>query len=323
MTNSQTVTLHDLEPETADVVDEVLEGLQQPQKSIPSKYLYDDRGAELFEEIEELEDYYPTRTEIGILQEYMSEITELLGPKGMLIEFGSGSGRKTRLLLRHLKDPVAYVPVDISRDQLLETAREIADQMPDMDVIPVCADYMRSISLPDIERATRRNIAFFPGSTIGNFEPAVAREFLMRIGAICRPRGGLLIGVDLKKDRRIIEAAYNDARGITAAFNLNLLTHLNREIGLDLDPKDFRHHAFYNTAEGRVEMHLISECPQSFSLDGTTISLEEGESICTEYSYKYSLAEFRALAESAGFHVDHVWTDSGNYFSVQYLTPMS
>ncbi len=321
MPDSSAVILHDLEPETDEIVDEVLEGLQRPQKSIPSKYLYDERGAELFEEIEELEEYYPTRTEMGILEEHLDEISELLGPDCLLIEFGSGSGRKTRLLLRRLEDPIAYVPVDISKDQLLATARSIAEQIPGLEVIPVCADYMQSISLPDIERATRRNIAFFPGSTIGNFEPDIARNFLMRIGALCRPRGGLLIGVDLKKDPALIEAAYNDERGTTAAFNLNLLTHLNREIGLGVNPSDFHHRAFYNAAEGRVEMHLVSKRPQTLSVDGTTVTIAEGESICTEYSYKYSLAEFSALARSAGFHVERVWTDDRELFSVQYLVP--
>lgn len=322
MSNSQPQPLRDRHPEDHIVEEEIFEGLQQPQKSIPSKYLYDERGAELFEEIETLDEYYPTRTEMEILEENMDEITELLGPGCLLVEFGSGSGRKTRLLLEHLEEPVAYVPIDISKEQLRETARDIADRVAGLKVIPVCADYMQTIRLPDIERSTRRNIAFFPGSTIGNFEPDLARKFLMRIGAICRPRGGLLIGVDLKKDRRIIEAAYNDDRGTTAVFNLNLLTHLNREIGFGADPLDFRHHAFYNSSEGRVEMHLVSQRPQTLSVNGTTVTLEEAESILTEYSYKYSLDEFEALASSAGFHVERVWTDADDMFSVQYLVPL-
>lgn len=318
--SADSVRLFDHQPETGDFLEEVMEGLQDRPRSIPSKYLYDQRGAELFEKICTLPEYYPTRTELAIMREHGAEMAELLGPHCLLIEYGTGEGIKTRLLLEKMEDPVAYVPVDISREQLLETAEQLRTRFADLEILPVCADYTEPFPLPGIKRETRRNVAYFPGSTIGNFEPEFARRFLSHIAESCSPRGALLIGVDLQKDREILEAAYNDDQGVTAEFNRNVLAHVNRELGADFDLERFAHRAFYNEEEGRIEMHLVSQTEQQVHLDGERILLEEGETICTEYSYKYTLEGFAELAEAAGFEVSRVWTDPDELFSVQYLT---
>lgn len=314
------VRIRDHQPETGDFREEVLLGLSERPRSLPTKYLYDERGAELFEEICTLPEYYPTRTELAIMRAHGDAIVDRLGPECLLVEYGTGEGIKTRLLLEKLERPVAYVPVDIARAQLGETARELSDRFPDLRVLPVCADYTRPVPLPDVERETRRNVVYFPGSTIGNFEPAFARRFLGHVRAMCRPRGALLIGVDLQKDRATLEDAYNDECGVTAAFNRNLLVRINRELGADFDVDRFRHRAFYDEDAGRIEMHLVSEADQTVHLDGTELSFREGESICTEYSYKYTLEGFAELAEAAGLSVEEVWTDPDELFSVQYLT---
>jgi dimethylhistidine N-methyltransferase len=319
--SSSSARFEDRAPARSDFRREVLSGLAAAQKEIPCKYLYDERGSRLFEEICELDEYYPTRTELGIMRESIGEIAELLGPECLLIEYGSGSSLKTRILLDHMKDPAGYMPIDISRDHLLQAAEALRRRYPALDIHPVCADYTAELDLPETRRRSARRIVYFPGSTIGNFEPAPAEAFLKRIGRVCGRNGALLIGVDLEKDEEILEAAYDDARGVTAAFNLNLLERVNRELGADFDLDLFRHDARFSPTHGRVEMHLVSLEDQSVRIGDVEVDFEEGESIWTESSYKHSVEGFEALAAGAGFQVQRVWTDPDELFSVQYLTP--
>jgi len=314
------LALHDFEPEVDRFRDEVLAGLHQAQKAIPCKYFYDEHGSHLFDQICELDEYYPTRTEMAIMCDHVAEMAELLGRGCMLIEYGSGSSVKTRILLDHLCAPAAYVPLDISREHLLRSAAKLAVAYPRLKVLPVCADYTTRFELPPCPRPVARKVVYFPGSTIGNFEPEYALGFLRHIAQTCGAGGGLLIGVDLKKDVRVLEPAYNDARGITAAFNLNLLRRINGELGADFQLDQFRHHAFYNEEAGRVEMHLVSLRAQTVHLADAVIALRPGESIHTENSYKYALAQFAGLAQQAGFKTWKVWTDRRQLFSVHYLT---
>jgi dimethylhistidine N-methyltransferase len=311
------------EPWTPDPVflRDVLAGLSRPDKHLPCKYFYDKRGSELFDQICDLPEYYPTRCELAILERHGADIAALLGNDCTLIEYGTGSGRKTRLLLDRLEGWPAYIPVDISRDCLYRTAKELAHDYPHVNVTPLCADFTRPFALPrtgEIEKG--RRTVYFSGSTIGNFLPPEATRLLRHIATLVGPGGGLLIGVDLKKSRSILEPAYDDARGVTAAFNLNLLARINRELGADFVLQHFRHRAIWNEPDGRIEMHLVSQKAQVVRLAGQRFSLEEGESICTEYSHKYSLEDFRDLASAAGLHVREVWTDAEGLFSVQYAS---
>jgi dimethylhistidine N-methyltransferase len=312
--------LQDFAPATESFHREVLDGLRMPNKELPCKFFYDERGSQLFEEICQLEEYYPTRTELAIMRECAGEMALRIGNACLLIEFGSGSGVKTRLLLDELHDPVAYVPIDISREHLVCTATELAVAYPDLEVIPVCADYTADYELPTPRRATARRVICFPGSTIGNFHRPRAVEFLAHLREVCGEDGGLLIGVDLKKNRETLERAYDDAKGVTAAFNRNLLTRINRELGANFDLRKFRHEAVYDERAGRVEMHLVSLADQTVELGDESFAFEAGEGIRTECSYKYDLDDFRSLADAAGFRVDDVWTDSEARFSVQYLS---
>jgi dimethylhistidine N-methyltransferase len=298
---------------------EVLAGLSRPHRQLPCKYFYDERGSRLFDEICELEEYYLTRCELAILRRHAGEMAGRIGPGCALIEYGSGSSLKTRLLLDRLERPAAYVPVDISGEHLLHSARQLARAYPGLEVAPVCADFTRPFTLPTLRGAPRRRVVYFSGSTVGNFGPAEATALLAGIARLCGPGGGLLIGVDLKKGRAILGPAYDDARGVTAAFNLNLLARINRELGADFDLSRFRHHAFYNEGAGRIEMHLVSLAAQTVHVGGAAFELAEGETICTEYSYKYGLDEFRDLAARAGLALEQVWTDQKGLFSVQYL----
>jgi dimethylhistidine N-methyltransferase len=237
-----------------------------------------------------------------------------------VVECGSGSSIKTRYLLDRLPEPAGYVPIDISCDHLHRSAAAIAAAYPGLEVLPVCADYTRNFELPKTGRSARRRAAYFPGSTIGNLQPDRAVLFLQRLTRVCGPGGALLIGIDLQKDVEMLELAYNDRAGVTAAFNLNLLARINRELGADFELEQWRHLAFYDRAAGRIEMHLVSLRPQVVTVEGARFSFERGETILTEYSYKYSLAQFAALAEQAGFRVEQVWTDDAPLFSVEYLT---
>jgi dimethylhistidine N-methyltransferase len=314
------ISLHDLSPTQSASVDEVLRGLRSPQKELPCKLFYDKFGSELFERITALDEYYPTRAEQRIMRAAAAEIAGALGPECVLIEYGSGSSQKTRILLDHLQQPAGYVPIEISREQLREAASALAAAYPDLLVVPVCADYTTSIQLPPVVPVGKRRVAYYPGSTIGNFTPEDARRFLSKILSVCGPDGGLLIGVDLKKDPLMLHRAYNDALGVTAAFNLNILARLNRDLAADFALEQFRHYAFYNPVFARVEMHLVSLRTQSVHVAGVPIHFTRGESIWTEASYKYNPPEFAALAASAGWHVEQFWTDDRGLFSVQYLT---
>jgi dimethylhistidine N-methyltransferase len=314
------IDLHDYAPTPDSFLEELVRGLSATPKTIPSKFFYDEAGARLFDEICALDEYYPTRTEIAILERHGTEMAAELGAGCRLVEFGSGAGVKTRILLDHLNRPAAYLPVDISRAQLLETAALLARDYPALEVLPVCADYSRPFRVPCPKRPVVRTVAFFPGSTIGNFEPDAAEGFLRRVADLVGYEGGLLIGVDLKKDHARLDRAYNDARGVTAAFNLNLLARANRELGADFSPDGFRHHAFYDAAHGRIEMHLVSRWSQTVRLGGRTFAFAAGEHVITEYSYKYSREEFRRLAARAGFALARVWTDADDLFAVYYLT---
>jgi len=300
-------------------LDELLDGLRQPEMTISPKYFYDERGSQLFEEITRLPEYYPTETELGIMRDNIDEIAELVGRQASLIEYGSGSSLKTRILLENLDELAAYVPVDISQDHLLESAQQIREEFPDLDVLPVVADFTQPFELPSPKVMPVRNIVYFPGSTIGNFTHDAAQELLRVMYGEAGAGGALLIGVDLQKDPAIIELAYNDSAGITAEFNRNMLHHLNREFGADFDPDAFAHRAEYNEGEGRVEIRLVSEQDQEFTLGRESFSIDKDEAILTEYSHKYTLEGFAALAEAAGFRVARVWMDAERLFSVQYL----
>lgn len=297
--------------------EEVLDGLRKSPKHLPSKFFYDARGSKLFDRICELEEYYLTRTEAAIMRQRIDEMVDALGPECLLLEYGSGSSLKTRILLDHLEEPAGYVPIDISREHLLEAAATLQSRYPLLPIIPVCADYTASFSVPDV--GARRTVVYFPGSTIGNFTRSEASAFLEHLAEVCGPGGGLLLGVDLKKDVEVIEAAYNDREGVTAAFNKNMLRHINRELDGTFDLDRFVHRAFYDADRGRIEMHLVSQADQHVFVDGEEIAFRAGEPIVTEYSYKYSLEEVGTMARRAGFTVEQVWTDEEDYFSVQFL----
>lgn len=300
------------------MLEEVLDGLQQPHKQLPSKYFYDERGSELFEQITYLPEYYLTQTERAILEQNLDDISRYFDSNTMLIELGSGSSAKTRLLLNQLSELSAYVPVDISEEYLLKVVNQLRREYPRISIIPVFADYTSHFELPNLGRATQQQIVFFPGSTIGNFNPRKAQGFLENIASLTNDNAGLLIGVDLKKDSAILEAAYNDKKGLTAQFNKNILERLNRELDANFDIDHFAHHAFYNEEQGRIEMHLVSQEEQTIAMDGQEFHFDKEESIHTENSYKYSLGEFEDLV-SNWYSVDQVWTDAKNYFSLQFL----
>jgi L-histidine Nalpha-methyltransferase len=311
---------YDMQPSTDDFREAVIEGLSHRPKSLPPKFFYDERGSLLFDAITELPEYYPTRTEIELLRGHGMDIARRLGSDILLVELGSGSDVKIRALLRALR-PAAYMPIDISREHLFQSARRIAADFPGIQVYAVCADYSCPLCLPDVTDAHRR-VAFFPGSSIGNFDPAQARSLLKQIGSLLGAGGQLLIGVDLKKDAGILNSAYNDAQGITAAFNQNLLVRINRELDADFDLDAFRHQAYYNSNRGRVEMHLTAASPQRVHIDGHHFDFQAGESLHTEDSYKYSIEEFSNLAAQADFASEQVWQDEQQLFSVHCLRVM-
>lgn len=295
----------------------VLEGLSRRQKAIPSRYFYDERGSALFDQICALDEYYPTRTEVAILKTCCGEIGRMLPSETAVIEMGSGSSHKVRPLLDALKTPSAYVPVDISREHLIASARALARQYPQLAVIPVWSDFAQSVAMPDLPATSR--LIFFPGSTIGNFTPEAAAALLAGWSRHIGLGGHLIIGVDLKKDPERLQAAYDDSAGVTAAFNLNLLARVNRELGATFDLGAFTHRAVYDAVKGRVEMHLVSSTDQRVRVDDRAFSFAAGETIHTENSYKYSIAEFQDLARAAGYHPLAVFTDSATLFSVHVL----
>ena len=312
-------SLLNFEPTTELFLDEVREGLRAPRRRLPCKYLYDERGSRLFDEICETRAYYLTRTELAIMQRHGAEMAEQIGPGVMLVEYGSGSSTKTRILLDHLDDPVAYVPVDISREHLQRSADRLSRIYPHLEVLPVCADFTEAFDLPIAERSPTHSATYFPGSTIGNFHADAARAILARITPLCGAGGGLLIGIDLQKDPATIEAAYNDAKGVTAEFNLNLLRRINRELDGNFDVDQFEHLAVYNTERRRVDISLVSRCDQAVTVSGETFEFVDGEAISTEYSYKYTVDGFAAMAADVGLTLRRFWTDEKRLFGVLHF----
>jgi dimethylhistidine N-methyltransferase len=302
----------------ADDLAEILQGLRQSPKVLSPKFFYDEVGSQLFEKITELPEYYLTRTELSIMRKHIGEIVDLIGPHASLIEFGSGSSMKTRILLEHLDRLAAYVPVDISRDHLVAAAEALALEFPHIEVLPVAADFTQSFDLPRPRVMPLRNIAYFPGSTIGNFLPRAAQALLEVMYQEAKEDGALLIGVDLRKDKAILERAYNDSAGVTARFNLNILRRLNKEFSANFDLNRFEHRAVYQASPGRIEMHLVSTCRQTVRVANEDFHFEEGEFIRTECSHKYALEEFAEMSRRAGFVVHTVWMDPDRLFSVQY-----
>lgn len=300
------------------MLEEVMNGLGKPQKSLPSKYFYDERGSQLFEQITRLDEYYPTRTEMAIMQENMPEIIRQFRGDTVLVELGSGSSKKTKLLLDHLPHITAYIPVEISEQFLLSVVENLQVEYPELIIKPINADYTHPFQVPEIEKPYSHFVVFYPGSTIGNFHPSQARHFLASISAMMDQGGSMLIGVDLKKDKKVLEAAYNDKQGLTARFNKNILRHINRVLDTDFSLEKFRHCAIYNEDKGRIEMHLVSKTDHEVTIAGEHFHFAEDEYIHTENSYKYSLNEFEELV-SDWFTVEKIWTDQQNYFSLQYL----
>ncbi len=298
----------------------VLGGLFNRPRTLPPALFYDATGAALFEKISDLPEYYPTRTECSILEQHAGDLARHAGANVALIEYGSGEGVKVQFLLDHLEAPVAYIPVDVSCEQLNEVARKRSAQFPDLQVLPVCADYTRPFELPGLPPRTRR-VAFFPGSTIGNFHPTEASAFLHRIRHATGTDGGLILGVDRRKDERVLHAAYNDSAGVTAQFNLNALSHLNHQLGANFNLDNFRHVAFFNDEASRIEMHLESVVDQQVIVDGNEISFEAGETIHTESSYKYDEQRLVALVEGSGFCIEELYTDEREWFWVAWLRP--
>jgi dimethylhistidine N-methyltransferase len=313
------VSFHDLAPKQESFAEALAAGLARPQKSVPPKFLYDERGAELFGRITQLEEYYPTRTEVGILTARAAEIAAAIGPEAELIEFGASSSSKARILLRALERPVAYVPIDVSADHLRQAARDIAADFPGLKVVAVCADYTEPFELPAEVMGAARRVGFFPGSTIGNLEPEAAAAFLKMWARLLGPRGGMIVGVDLRKDRQVLERAYNDAQGVTAAFSGNILARANRELGACFNPEAFMHEAVWDEAASRIAIYQRSLKDQTVTLDGRAYAFAAGERLHTEYSYKYALEDFAALAARAGYATRQVWTDEERLFSVHDL----
>jgi dimethylhistidine N-methyltransferase len=307
-----------LAPAQADLLADVLAGLRGSQKTLPAKLFYDERGAELFEQICTLDEYYLTRSELAILRAHADDIAALAGRDCALIEYGSGAGVKVRLLLDALDRPAAYVPIDISAEQLARVAAQLAADYPTLDVRPVVADYTRTLLLPELRPRARR-LAFFPGSTIGNFHPAEATAFLARIRRVIGNDGALVLGVDRRKSAAVLNAAYDDRLGVTAEFNLNMLRRINRELGASFDLTKFKHVAFFNEEASRVEMHLESLERQCVTVGGVRIPFEKGETIWTEASYKYDEAQLNRVVNAAGFRVERLWTDLDGNFWVGFL----
>ncbi len=317
--SAASISLLDLHPPASDFRQEVLDGLRRHPRRLSSMYFYDAEGSRLFDRICGLDEYYPTRTERAILCEYGDEIAAAVGERALLIEFGSGSSEKTRLLLDRLLDPVGYVPVDISREHLLEAAKAVARRYPRLEVLPVCADFTRPFPTPRTKREPQRRVVFFPGSTLGNFDPENAQTLLEVARDDAGPGGGVLLGLDLVKDEEILRRAYDDDAGVTAAFNLNLLRRINRELGADFDLEAFAHEVRYDRRRQRIEMHLRSLRRQTVRIGEERFEFEEGETIHTENSHKYELTTFESLAAKAGLRLDRSWTDRRGWFAVVRL----
>jgi L-histidine Nalpha-methyltransferase len=320
MRPGDSVDFHDLAPKLESFRDSVLDGLSRPRKSIPCRFLYDERGSDLFEAICETPEYYPTRTEIGILTACADEIAALAGADAQLIEFGSGAGRKVKLVLRALASPRSYIGIDVSREILLRATDDLALDFPKLRVAAICADFLSPLALPPAMVAGEgRRLGFFPGSSIGNFTPREAIGFLANCRGLLGAGGAMLVGVDLKKSEAVLDAAYNDAAGVTASFTLNLLERMNRELGAEFAIERFAHHAKYDPKAGRVAIHIRSRVGQSVRVAGRRFAFAENEGIHTEDSWKYTISDFQNLARDAGYRPAACWTDAERLFSVHYL----
>jgi dimethylhistidine N-methyltransferase len=306
----------------AQFLEDVVHGLSQSPKQLPCKYFYDERGSILFTEICKTEEYYITSTELTLLDEILPDIARLVGRHANIIEYGSGEGRKIRHLLAALDQPKAYIPIDISAEILLRSTSHLKREFPQITIHPVVGDYTSTIRLPDVVASDKHNrrMVFFPGSTISNFSPDEARQFLERVNTILKPGDVLLLGVDLLKSPTRLHEAYNDKEGVTADFNLNLLRRINTELGADFDRRQFEHYAFFNLEQSRIEMHLVSLTEQTVTLDGQQFYFERGETIHTENSYKYTIEAIAELGISCGFNHIKAWTDHNDLFSIHYLT---
>ncbi|WP_066014608.1 L-histidine N(alpha)-methyltransferase [Endozoicomonas atrinae] len=296
---------------------EILEGLLRPQKMLNPKFFYDHHGSVLFEKITQQPEYYPTRTERKLLKKNAGSIADCCGTESIMLEPGSGSSEKVRILLDSLR-PKAYIPMDIAGDFLLESAIKLGEQFPWLDIHAVCADFSQPGWIPESIPEGKR-LVFYPGSTFGNLQPEKALDFLENLKMFLNGSGGVLIGIDLHKPESLLNAAYNDRKGITAQFNLNVLNNINQLAEGDFDPANFEHYAFYNTSQQRIEMHLVSQCDQRVTIDGETIAFNKYETIHTESSYKYTLDGFATLVANVGFQVVNSWVDEESLFSVNYL----
>ncbi len=311
--------LQDLEPSRATFLADVLHGLRRKPAQLPPKYFYDDAGSRLFDRICELPEYYLTRTELTIMERDAADMAAALGSRCLLLEPGSGNSRKTRLLLDNMHEPAGYVPVEISRDHMMESVRALQADHPALPIHPICADFTRPFTLPAAIREARPRCVYFPGSTIGNFPPAESVRLLRGFHDLAGSGGTLLLGMDLRKDPRILIPAYNDSAGVTAAFNRNLLVRINRELGADFEVARFRHRATWNDGESRMEMRLVSDSAQHVTIAGERFRFEAGESLITEYSYKHSPEHLHGLAREAGFTLERQWTDDLDWFGVMLL----
>jgi dimethylhistidine N-methyltransferase len=317
---SGAVAVLDRKPASSDFLSEVIAGLSSEPRTLPCKYFYDATGAALFQKICELPEYYITRTETAILRLHAREMAQCIGARCELIGLGTGAGTKTRILLEELEAPAVYMPVDISKEQLERSTALFRKIFPGLEILPVCADYLEPFTLPSPSQKPARKVVYFPGSTIGNFEPESAMQFLRRIANYCGTDGGLLIGVDLQKDRHVLERAYNDSAGVTAQFNLNLLTRANRELSANFDLTQWRHQAIYNPTQGRIEIYVVSEVDQTVRIQDRQFDFRAGEKITTEYSYKHTPEGFIELARNAAFDFVQMWTDDARLFGVFYFT---
>jgi dimethylhistidine N-methyltransferase len=309
--------------DTDELTASVIEGLRKSPKELSPVWFYDEYGSVLFDSICDLPEYYLTRTELGIMEARAGEMAQLIGPQAALIEFGSGTSLKTRLLLDRLVAPVAYVPVDIAREHLIEAANSLGRDYPTLPIVPVCADFTQPFELPRWIATAQRRVVYFPGSTIGNFSRDAARALLASMHKLIGPNGAVLIGFDMKKDPQVLERAYNDSAGVTAQFNLNALRHLNSELGTNFNIDAFEHRAVWVEEHSRIEMHLVSKREQSVTIAGTRIAIGKDEHIRTEYCHKHTLDSFADLAASTHLLATRTWTDAEQKFSVQLLEPVA
>ena len=314
-----TATTPETEAALHTMLRDVVEGLSRNRKTLPSKYFYDERGSKLFDDICELDEYYVTRTESTLMKQQVGDIAAAVGSNALLVEYGSGSSLKTRLLLRNLIAPAGYVPIDISGDYLSQVGHSLQAEFPNIEVMPVVADFTKSFEVPSPTSKESRRVIYFPGSTIGNFRREDAMALLVGMAENAGADGGVLIGVDLDKDRDVLRAAYNDSQGVTAEFNLNILKRINDELGGSFDLRKFKHEAVFNDGRSCIEMHLISTQRQTVNVCKYSFEFEENESVLTEYSHKYTIDAFGEMANEAGLNVKNVWTDANNMFAVMYL----